>query len=112
MDLKDDGSTACGDWIYGGSFTEDGNMMKRRNGDPGPGNTGLYPGWAWAWPLNRRIGYNRASVNRKGEPWDEKRWVVKWTGSKWKGDVVDGGAKFGPTQKNPFIRTLPRLRPS
>ncbi len=103
MDLKDDGSTACGDWIYGGSFTESGNMMQRRKTDEGPGKTGLYPEWAWSWPLNRRIGYNRAAVNRKGEPWDEKRWFIKWNGSVWKGDVVDGGAKFGPAQKNPFI---------
>jgi formate dehydrogenase major subunit len=103
MDLKDDGTTACGNWIYGGSFTEKGNLMKRRGLDEGPGNTGLYPEWAWAWPLNRRIAYNRAAVNRKGEPWDPKRWFIKWTGSQWKGDVVDGGAKFGPEAKNPFI---------
>jgi formate dehydrogenase major subunit len=103
MDLKDDGSTACGNWIYGGSFTEKGNMMKRRDSDEGPGKTGLYPNWAWAWPLDRRIAYNRAAVNRKGEPWDKKRWFIKWTGNQWKGDIVDGGAKFGPEAKNPFI---------
>jgi formate dehydrogenase major subunit len=103
MDLADDGSTACGNWIYSGSFTQAGNLMKRRDGKKGHGNIGLYPNWAWAWPLDRRIAYNRASVNRKGEPWDFKRWVVKWTGDSWKGDVVDGGAKLGPDAKNPFI---------
>jgi len=63
----------------------------------------MYPEWSWCWPVNRRIIYNRAAVNRKGEPWDKNRWVVKWTGSAWKGDVVDGGPKAGPDAKNPFI---------
>ncbi len=102
MDLKDDGSTASGCWIYCGSYTDD-NQMERRGLDEGFGKIGMYPEWSWCWPLNRRIIYNRAAVNRKGEPWDPKRPVIKWTGSKWKGDIVDGGPKFGPAQKNPFI---------
>jgi formate dehydrogenase major subunit len=103
MDLKDDGSTACGDWIYNGSYTEKGNMMARRGPKDASNKIGMFPEWSWCWPVNRRIIYNRAAVNRKGEPWDKKRWVVKWTGSAWKGDVVDGGPKFGPDAKNPFI---------
>jgi formate dehydrogenase major subunit len=102
MDLKDDGSTACGNWIYCGSYPGK-NMMARRGTGEGPGSIGMYPEWSWCWPLNRRIIYNRAAVNRKGEPWDPERAVVKWTGSKWKGDVVDGGPKLGPDKKNPFI---------
>jgi len=102
-ELKDDGSTACGNWIYGGSYNEDGNNMARRNGKDVGAKVGLYPGWSWAWPMNRRIIYNRASVNRNGEPWNPGKWVVKWTGSAWKGDVVDGGATAGPAAKNPFI---------
>ncbi|MCX7679823.1 MAG: formate dehydrogenase subunit alpha, partial [Spirochaetes bacterium] len=47
--------------------------------------------------------YNRASVKRNGEPWNPRKWVVKWTGSKWVGDVVDGGPTAGPSAKNPFI---------
>ncbi len=100
--LKDDGSTACGCWIYSGSVPGD-NLMERRGTDEGPNGIGMYPEWSWSWPVNRRIIYNRASVNRKGEPWDPKRAVVKWTGSKWKGDIVDGGATAGPDKKNPFI---------
>ncbi len=100
--LKDDGSTACGNWIYSGSVPGD-NLMERRGTDEGPFGIGMYPEWSWSWPVNRRIIYNRASVNRKGEPWDTKRPVVKWTGSKWKGDIVDGGATAGPDKKNPFI---------
>ncbi len=103
MDLKDDGSTACGCWIYCGSYTEDGNQMTRRGTKDVPSKIGLYPEWAWSWPVNRRIIYNRASVNRNGEPWNSQKWVVKWTGSKWKGDVVDGGPMAGPAAKNPFI---------
>jgi formate dehydrogenase-N alpha subunit len=102
FELKEDGSTACGDWIYSGSYTEEGNMMARR-GLKDPRGLGMFPEWTWCWPVNRRIIYNRAAVDRKGEPWDEKRWVVKWTGSTWKGDVVDGGPLFGPESKNPFI---------
>ncbi len=102
MLLKDDGSTASGCWIYCGSYPGE-NLMARRGTDEGPNGIGMYPGWAWCWPINRRIIYNRASVNRKGQPWDPKRAVVTWDGTAWKGDVVDGGAKFGPDTKNPFI---------
>lgn len=104
IDLKDDGSTACGNWLYSGSYPGSSkNLMARRGTSDASNKIGMYPEWAWCWPLNRRIIYNRAAVNRKGEPWDKSRWVVKWTGSKWKGDVVDGGPKAGPEAKNPFI---------
>jgi formate dehydrogenase-N alpha subunit len=104
MDLKDDGSTACGSWIYCGSYPGSSkNMMARRGTQDASNGIGTFPEWSWCWPLNRRIIYNRAAVNRKGEPWDPNRWIIKWTGSKWKGDVVDGGPKFGPDAKNPFI---------
>ncbi len=104
MDLKDDGSTACGNWIYCGSYPGSSkNLMARRGTSDASNKIGMFPEWSWCWPLNRRIIYNRAAVNRKGEPWDPNRWVVKWTGSKWKGDVVDGGPKAGPEAKNPFI---------
>jgi formate dehydrogenase major subunit len=62
---------------------------------------GLYPKWAWAWPANRRILYNRASTDTAGKPLDPKRPVIAWTGDKWDGDVPDGGWK--PGEKNPFI---------
>ena len=89
--LLDDGSTACGNWLYSGCYTEEGNMMARR-GKEDPTGLGLYSKWAWCWPVNRRILYNRASVDPYGKPWDPERPVIKWdnTNKKWIGDVPDG----------------------
>ena len=109
--LKDDGSTSCGNWIYSGSYTEDGNMAARRNLDDGPFNIGLYPKWAWCWPVNRRIIYNRASVDLNGEPWDKEHPVIKWNPTKggtggWDGDIADGAMKpVAQGGQNPFIMT-------
>lgn len=100
--LRDDGSTACGNWLYSGSYNEDGNMMARRdNIDTHPAGIGLYANWAWAWPVNRRIIYNRASCDAQGRPFDPARFVVRWTGEKWEGDVPDGG--WPPDAKHAFI---------
>jgi formate dehydrogenase major subunit len=95
--LQDDGSTSSGNWLYCNSYTEKGNMMARRSLDD-PTGTGLYPSWSWCWPVNRRIIYNRASVDAYGNPWDPNRPVIKWNGEKWVGDVPDGG---WPPLKNP-----------
>ena len=90
--LQADGSTSSGNWLYCQSYTEKGNMMARR-GRNDPSGIGLYPEWAWAWPVNRRIIYNRASVNTAGNPWDKEHPVIQWDQGtkKWKGDVPDGG---------------------
>ncbi len=97
--LKDDGSTSSANWLYCNSYTEKGNMATRRGLKDASG-IGLYPEWSWCWPVNRRIIYNRASVNLKGQPWDKKRPVVRFVGEvkngkyvtkKWVGDVPDGG---------------------
>jgi formate dehydrogenase major subunit len=100
--LRDDGSTACANWLYSGSYNEEGNMMARRdNIDTHPAGIGLYSNWAWAWPVNRRIIYNRASCNAEGQPFDPNRFVVRWNGEKWEGDVPDGG--WPPEAKHAFI---------
>ena len=96
--LKEDGSTSSGNWLYCGSYTEKGNMAKRR-GLSDPTGIGLYPEWSWCWPVNRRIIYNRASCDTKGRPWDPEHPVIKWTGTKWVGDVPDYG-KTSPPEKN------------
>ncbi len=90
--LQDDGSTSSGNWLYCNSYTEKGNNMARRS-HKDPSGIGLYPEWSWCWPVNRRILYNRASVDANGVPWDKKKPVIWWTGSGWKGDVPDGGWK-------------------
>ena len=90
--LQADGSTASGNWLYCSSYTESGNMMQRRSKEDHTG-MGMFPGWAWCWPLNRRIVYNRASVDLTGKPWNPKKPVISWnqTTNKWEGDVPDGG---------------------
>ncbi|HEX76606.1 MAG TPA: formate dehydrogenase, partial [Dehalococcoidia bacterium] len=89
--LKSDGTTSSGNWLYCASYTEDGNMAARRDPTPDMFNVGLYPKWAWCWPVNRRIIYNRASVDLNGEPWDKEQPVIWWKDGKWLGDVPDGG---------------------
>lgn len=101
--LRSDGSTASGCWIFAGSWTPEGNQMARRdNSDPsGLGNT---PAWSWAWPLNRRILYNRASADPQGHPWDPKRQLLHWDGAKWAGqDIPDYGNAPPGSDAGPFI---------
>jgi formate dehydrogenase major subunit len=98
--LQDDGSTSSGCWVYCGSYGAV-NMAARR-GMKDPTGIGLYPEWAWSWPVNRRIIYNGASVDLNGKPWDPSRAVIKWDGEKWTGDVPDGAGNPG-SGRPPFI---------
>ena len=94
LDLKADGSTVSGCWIYCGAYTDGVNQTSRRR--PGAEQTWVAPEWGWAWPLNRRILYNRASAAPDGTPWSERKAYVWWDGEqeKWVGhDVPD----FTPT---------------
>lgn len=103
-ELRDDGSTASGCWIWAGCWTEAGNQMGRRdNSDPsGLGNT---LNWAWAWPANRRVLYNRASADLDGQPFNRERMLVGWNGARWQGpDVPDMTPTLAPTSgAGPFI---------
>ena len=109
--LKADGTTTAGDWIYTGSYPESGNLSNRREGvqDPeknDPTGMGFFPNWAWSWPLNRRVMYNRASADLEGKPWDPKRPGIRWDGEKWVGDVPDYPPKMNPKDPKawlPFI---------
>jgi formate dehydrogenase major subunit len=102
--LKDDGSTASGCWIFCGAWTPAGNQMGRRdNSDPtGIGQT---LNWAWAWPANRRILYNRASCDPSGKPFDPTRKLIAWNGKAWTGaDTPDYKADEPPENgMGPFI---------
>lgn len=106
--LKDDGSTACGMWIYTGYWAVDQelgvpNCQRRSTEDSG---LGTYLKWAFSWPLNRRILYNRCSADEHGKPWDESRALFRWQDGRWVGhDVPDFNAKVVPevSAETPFI---------
>ncbi len=101
--LRDDGSTMSGCWIYSGCFNEAGNNMARR-GTEDPDGVGVYPNWTFAWPLNRRTLYNRASADLQGKPWDPSRKLLEWNGTQWTGyDVPDIAPTARPDQVMPFI---------
>jgi formate dehydrogenase major subunit len=104
--LRDDGTTACGNWLYSGSWTEAGAQMQRRGTDD-PSGLGVYPNWAWSWPANRRVMYNRASCDPMGKPWDAERRQVWWDEAqqKWVGnDVPDFKVDSNPQDHmGPFI---------
>jgi formate dehydrogenase major subunit len=101
--LRDDGKTACGCWIYSGCFNEAGNNMARRDNSD-PDDAGIFPKWAWSWPVNRRIIYNRASADIDGNPWDPSRKLLWWDGAKWTGyDIPDIIPTGKPNEVGPFI---------
>ena len=104
--LKDDGTTLAGNWLYTGSWTEAGAMIQRR-GTEDPSGLGIYPNWAWSWPMNRRVMYNRASCDLNGKPWDPSRRQIWWDEAKqsWVGnDVPDFKPDSAPKDHmGPFI---------
>lgn len=72
--LKEDGSTACGAWIYSGVIPEEGrNRAASRKADDW-----MSPDWGFAWPGNRHIMYNRASADSNGKPWSERKKLIYW----------------------------------
>jgi formate dehydrogenase major subunit len=91
--LQADGTTSCGNWIYCGSYTNDGNLTARRErSKPEDDPLGLHSKWAWCWPVNRRILYNRASCDAMGRPYAPHKKVIEWDAAskKWLGDIPDG----------------------
>lgn len=110
-DLKADGSTACGIWIFSGYYNNEADKldpmkqpMTRRSKED-PTGLGLYPNWSFAWPANRRILYNRASADPQGKPWNPKRVLVEWKDGKWiQNDVGDFVTAKAP-DNNAFFMT-------
>ena len=99
-ELKDDGSTAAGCWIYTGVYAGGTNHAASRR--PGREQSLVAPDWGWAWPANRRILYNRASADPAGRPWSERKKYVWWDADagKWTGaDVPD----FEPTKPPDYV---------
>ena len=103
-ELRNDGSTTSGCWIFCGAWGPTGNLMARRdNSDPtGIGQT---LNWAYSWPANRRVLYNRASCDPNGKPWNPNRALVSWNGTTWGGaDVPDFKIDEDPAHgMGPFI---------
>ena len=92
QELKDDGSTACGGWMYCGVYPKEGHNQARSRIPDKPGGPGSHLGWAFAWPSNRRTLYNRASADPEGRPWSERKKMIWWdeADGKWTGtDVPD-----------------------
>jgi formate dehydrogenase major subunit len=103
--LLDDGRTSCGNWLYSASYTEAGNMAARRK-KTDPTGLGLFPEWSWCWPVNRRIIYNRASVDLEGNPRNPNRPLLKWDAAnkRWIGDIPDNAVPpMGTEGVYPFI---------
>lgn len=99
-ELKADGSTACGCWIYSGIFPKPGENRARKR-EP---KDELGHGWGWAWPSDRRILYNRASARPDGSPWSERKKLVWWDEEKkeWTGlDVPDFTKTKAPDYRPP-----------
>jgi len=107
--LKDDGTTSCGNWIYSGCWTEAGPQHQRRNTED-PSGLGIYQNWAWSWPANRRVLYNRASCDPAGNPWDPERRQIWWSEAqqKWVGNDVPDFKVDSPPKEHmgPFIMTF------
>jgi formate dehydrogenase major subunit len=98
--LKDDGSTTCASWIYCGIFPAPGNNRAASQEPDPPGLPGAHLRWAYSWPANRRIMYNRASARPDGQPWSERKKWIWWDGSQWTGyDVPDFPVTKAPDAK-------------
>lgn len=96
-EMRADGSTAGGCWIYTGVYADATNQAARRV--PHGGDSPSQQEWGWAWPADRRILYNRASADPDGKPWSERKRLVWWDADqgRWTGhDVPDFVADRAP----------------
>ena len=101
LDLRADGSTSCGCWIYSGVYADEVNQARRRKSrlEQGP-----YGGeWGWTWPLNRRVLYNRASADPQGRPWSERKALIWWDAEhgEWTGHDIPDFEKTKPPGYRP-----------
>jgi formate dehydrogenase major subunit len=91
-ELRADGSTSCGCWIYCGVYADEVNQAARRkpHWEQGP----VANEWGWVWPANRWVLYNRASADPDGRPWSERKRLVWWDEEadegrgRWTGDDI------------------------
>jgi len=101
LELQDDGTTACGCWLYSGVYADGVNQAARRK--PGSQQSWVAPEWAWAWPSNRRMMYNRASADPDGKPWSERKKYVWWDADegKWTGEDIPDFIEDRPPDYRP-----------
>jgi formate dehydrogenase major subunit len=97
-ELKDDGSTACGSWIHCGIYADGVNQTARRK--PGSEQDWVASEWGWAWPLNTRLLYNRASADPEGKPWSERKRYTWWDAEREQWTGVDR-PDIAPVDKPP-----------
>ena len=99
-ELKDDGSTTCGCWIYCGCYADETNQVARRKSRLE--QSWVAAEWGWAWPANRRILYNRASADPDGRPWSERKRYVWWDTEheRWTGEDVPD---FQPEKRPDYV---------
>jgi formate dehydrogenase major subunit len=95
LEARADGSTLSGNWLYIGMYTDAGNLTQRRS-PADPSGLGRHSEWAFSWPANRRVMYNRCSADANGRPWDATRPAIAWNGARWTGDVPDISADSPP----------------
>jgi formate dehydrogenase major subunit len=117
LDLKDDGSTACGCWIYSGCFKDGVNQTARKKSWKDQASW-VAPEWAWSWPSNRRLMYNRASADPDGRPWSERKKYVwwdkeagKWTGYDEPDFIPDRPPDYRPTDESAGLETISGISP-
>ena len=100
QELRDDGSTSCGCWIYCGVYADGVNQAARKR--PHTAQDWIAAEWAWSWPANRRILYNRASADPDGAPWSDRKALVWWDAAegRWTGfDNPDFPADRSPSHR-------------
>ena len=94
-ELKDDGSTAAGCWIYSGVMPEPGRNLARDRRPDRPGGPGTHLNWGFAWPANRRILYNRCSADPRAGPGRSAKKYIWWDA----GEEASGSATTCPTSR-------------
>lgn len=109
-ELKDDGSTACGAWLYVGAYPKNDHNQTRCRKPDAPDGPGTHLNWAFAWPSNRRTLYNRASADPDGKPWSERKKLIWWDADKkkWQSDDEIDFEPDKPPQYEPDWKSAPK----